>query len=291
MKITVIGGSGFLGSHVADHLTKHGHEVIIFDKKKSKYKKNNQEMIIGDILNIEELEKVISKSKIVYNFAAVADIETALINPLETANINVLGTLNTLALCKKYSIERFVFASTIYVYSQEGNFYRCSKQSAESFIEEYNKLYNLNYTILRYGSIYGPRSDNTNGLYKIVKAALDKTEIVYEGDKESRREYIHVEDAADASVKILEDNFKNQNIILTGQQSLKVYDIMKMLSEILGSEKDLKFKFKEQKGGGHYIRTPYTYQPRIAKKYIPNIHYDLGQGLIQLIEEIKKEKN
>jgi UDP-glucose 4-epimerase len=288
MKITVIGGSGFLGSHVADRLSKDGHEVIIFDQEESKWKKNNQEMIIGDILKIEELEKAISKSQIVYNFAAVADLEDALFKPIKTANVNILGTLNALELCKKHSVERFVFASTIYVYSLDGNFYRCSKQSAESFIEEYNKLYNLNYTILRYGSIYGPRSDNTNGLYKIIEAALDKDQIIYEGDKESRREYIHVEDAAEASVKILEESFKNQNIILTGTQSLKVYDIMKMISEILGIEN---LKFVEKKGTGHYIRTPYTYQPRIAKKYIPNIHYDLGQGLIQLIEEIKKEKN
>ena len=63
-----------------------------------------------------------------------------------------------------------MFASTIYVYSLDGNFYRCSKQAAESFIEEYNRLFNLDYTILRYGSIYGPRSDNRNGLYKIIKS-------------------------------------------------------------------------------------------------------------------------
>ena len=179
-----------------------------------------------------------------------------------------------------------MFASTIYVYSQDGNFYRCSKQAAESFIEEYNRLFKLDYTILRYGSIYGPRSDNRNGLYKIIKAAIDKNEIIYEGDKEARREYIHVEDAADASVEMLEKKFRNQNIILTGQQSLKVYDVMKMLSEILGIEKSL--KFKDKKDSGHYSRTPYSYQPRLAKKYTPNVHFDLGQGLLQLIESIKK---
>ena len=243
-------------------------------------------MVVGDVLKIDDLKKVISKSDVVYNFAAISDIDEAENKPQITANVNIIGTLNILELCKKYKIKRIMFASTIYVYSLDGNFYRCSKQAAESFIEEYNRLFNLDYTILRYGSIYGPRSDNRNGLYKIIKAAIDKNEIIYEGDKEARREYIHVEDAADASVEMLEKKFKNQNIILTGQQSLKVYDVMKMLSEILGIEKRL--KFKDKKDSGHYSRTPYSYQPRLAKKYTPNVHFDLGQGLLQLIESIKK---
>ena len=286
MKIVVIGGSGFLGSHVADKLTQAGHNVTIFDKKKSKWISKKQKMVVGDVLKIDDLKKVISQSDVVYNFAAISDIDEAENKPQITANVNIIGTLNILELCKKYKIKRIMFASTIYVYSLDGNFYRCSKQAAESFIEEYNRLFNLDYTILRYGSIYGPRSDNRNGLYKIIKAAIDKNEIIYEGDKEARREYIHVEDAADASVEMLEKKFKNQNIILTGQQSLKVYDVMKMLSEILGIEK--KLKFKDKKDSGHYSRTPYSYQPRLAKKYTPNVHFDLGQGLLQLIESIKK---
>ena len=286
MKILVIGGSGFLGSHVADKLTQAGHNVTIFDTKKSKWISKKQKMVVGDVLKIDDLKKVISKSDVVYNFAAISDIDEAENKPQITANVNIIGTLNILELCKKYKIKRIMFASTIYVYSLDGNFYRCSKQAAESFIEEYNRLFNLDYTILRYGSIYGPRSDNRNGLYKIIKAAIDKNEIIYEGDKEARREYIHVEDAADASVEMLEKKFKNQNIILTGQQSLKVYDVMKMLSEILGIEK--KLNFKDKKDSGHYSRTPYSYQPRLAKKYTPNVHFDLGQGLLQLIESIKK---
>lgn len=286
MKIVVIGGSGFLGSHVADKLSQAGHEVTIFDLKKSQWISKNQTMVIGDILKISDLDKVISESDVVYNFAAISDIDEAENKPQTTANINIIGTLNILELCKKYKVKRIMFASTIYVYSQDGNFYRCSKQAAESFIEEYNRLFKLDYTILRYGSIYGPRSDSRNGLYKIIKAAIDKNEIIYEGDKEARREYIHVEDAADASVEMLEKKFRNQNIILTGQQSLKVYDVMKMLSEILGIEKSL--KFKDKKDSGHYSRTPYSYQPRLAKKYTPNVHFDLGQGLLQLIESIKK---
>jgi len=289
MKITVVGGSGFVGSHVADKLTEAGHKVIIYDLKKSKYLKRNQEMVIGDILNKKLLEKAISKSDIVYNFAAIADIDQSISLPIETAKINILGELNVLELCKKYSVKRHVFASTIYVYSSSGNFYRCSKQSAESFIEEYNKLHNLNYTILRFGSLYGPRSDKTNGIYKIIKESLKKKKMVYEGNKKAIREYIHVEDAADSSVKILDPKYKNKNLILTGQRPKRVYDVMKMIADILGLNKE--FQFNNISTSGHYIRTPYTYVPKIAKKFFQKAQIDLGKGLLKLIEEIKKDRN
>lgn len=290
MKITVIGGSGFLGSHVADLLTESGHDVIIYDKKESNWKNQKQKIILGDILEIENLEKALSKSEIVYNFAAFSDIDETIHKPIETSKVNIIGTLNALELCKKYSIKRFILASTIYVYSTHfGNFYKCSKKSAENFVEEYNRLFDLNYTILRYGSLYGPRSDSKNGLYKIIKSAIENEEINYVGNIEARREYIHVRDAASASVKILENEFKNQNVILSGQESFRVYDVMKMVSEILG--KKHKLNFSDKKKGGHYLRSAYSYQPRIAKKYTPNFYYDMGQGILQMIGEIKEIKN
>mgnify|MGYP001448367061 CR=1 FL=1 len=273
---------------VADELSKKGHKVTIFDKKKSPWLRKNQKIIIGNILDFKKLETAISGSDIVYNFAALADIEDALKNPIESVKTNIQGTVHALELCKIYKIKRFVFASSIYVYSRDGGFYRCSKQAAETFVEEYYQLYGLKYTILRYGSLYGPRSDESNGLYKKIKKALKKNVLSYTGDKESRREYIHVEDAARASIKILDKEFTNQNLILTGQQSFYVYDVMEMLAEIMGMSKKIKF-VKSEKNKGHYIRTPYSYQSRLARKYIPETHIDLGQGLLQLIDEIKKK--
>ena len=108
-----------------------------------------------------------------------------------------------LDLCKKYKIKRFIFASTIYVYSSKGGFYRCSKQAAENYIEEFFNKFKLNYTILRYGSLYGPGAGTNNGLSKIILNFLNKKEIIYEGGPNTIREYIHVEDAAKSSVDIL----------------------------------------------------------------------------------------
>ena len=187
--------------------------------------------------------------------------------------------------CHKHGVRRFIYASTVYVHSREGGFYRCSKQASEAYVEEYQRVYGLEYTILRYGSLYGPRADDTNGLYRIIKSALIEGIVKYEGNIDSMREYIHVEDAARASVEALNDEFANENIVLTGQEPMLVLDMLKMLAEILGMPEE-SIEFMDANYAGHYVRTPYTYQPRLGRKYIPPVHVDLGQGLLQVIDEL-----
>ena len=287
-KAVVVGGSGFIGSHVADHLSDIGYQVTIYDKTKSEWLRNNQEIVIGDVQDSEKLNQTIAGAEVVYNFAALADINQALEQPLKTVNINILGNLNVLEACRIHGVKRFIYASTIYVHSREGGFYRCSKQSSEHYVEEYQKTYGLDYTILRYGSLYGPRADSTNGLFRIVDTALKTGKIQYKGDINSMREYIHVEDAARASISILDREFKNESIVLTGQEPMRVFDLLKMLSEILNFSEN-SVEFTEERYNSHYIRTPYAYQPKLGRKYIPPTHVDLGQGLLQIIGEIDKK--
>ncbi|TGM44524.1 NAD(P)-dependent oxidoreductase [Leptospira biflexa] len=288
MKILVFGGSGFLGSHVSDALSEAGHEVSIFDRKPSEWLRSNQKMIVGDLLDQDFVHACVKGYDVVYNFAALADLNQALNKPIDTIKINVLGNSYILEACVEHKIKRFIYASTVYVFSREGGFYRCSKQSSEAYIEEYQKSFKLDYTILRYGSLYGPRSDEANGLFRIVKSALETGKITYEGSADSLREYIHVEDAARASVVAMGEEFRNQSVVLTGQEPMKVIELLKMLAEILGRPDSVSFNEGDQVG--HYVRTPYAYQPKLGRKYIPPMHVDLGQGLLQLIEEVKGKK-
>ena len=215
----------------------------------------------------------------------MADLNQALNNPVKTVKINILGNLNVLEACRIHNVERFIYASTVYVHSREGSFYRCSKQSSEYYVEEYQKVYNLDYTILRYGSLYGSRADNTNGMYRIISSALKTGKVQYEGNIESMREYIHVDDASRASVLILDESFKNESIILTGQEPMRVGDLLKIIAEILNFTDD-SVEFLEGEYSGHYVRTPYAYQPKLGRKYIPSTHVDLGQGLLQVITDL-----
>ena len=284
-KAVVVGGSGFLGSHVADHLTNTGFQVTIYDKIKSQWLRQDQEMVVGDVEDGEKINQTIAGAEVVYNFAALADLNEALKQPIKTVKINILGNLNVMEACRAHGVKRFIYASTVYVHSREGGFYRCSKQTSEAYVEEYQRVYGLNYTILRYGSLYGARADDSNGINRIVKSAVNDGVIRYAGNINSMGEYIHVEDAAKASVDILSDQFENENIVLTGQEPMKVFEMLKMLAEILNIDEN-NIEFIEDNNEGHYVRTPYSYQPKLGKKYIPPVHVDLGQGLLQVINEI-----
>jgi len=286
-KICVVGGSGFLGSHVSDKLSDAGYQVVIFDQIVSSWSRPEQVMIAGDILDEIALDKAVKGCDAVYNFAAIADLDEAIDKPLETVKVNILGNTMVLEACRRHGVKRYVYASTVYVHSREGGFYRCSKHASEQLVEEYQRRYGLDYTVLRYGSLYGPRSDEHNGLWRIVKKALETGRVSYEGSPEAMREYIHVEDAARASVVALGDEFCNKHVVLTGQEPMRVMDLLKMLAEILGMPQEV--EFIEVRHSGHYIRTPYAYQTRLGRKYVLPLHVDLGQGLLELIGEIQKE--
>jgi len=284
MKVIVFGGSGFLGSHVADALTALGYEVTVFDMRQSPYLQRGQKMIVGNILDKDVVNTTVANHDVVYNFAGVADIQKAHENPIATVSNNILGNTLILEACRLHKIKRFVFASTIYVYSNTGSFYRSSKQSCELIIENYHEVYGLPYTILRYGSLYGPRADDTNWIRKTLKQAITEGKITRYGNGDELREYIHVEDAAKCSVAILVDNFVNQSVIITGQQSMKVRDVMIMIREMLGNKIELEFLPTDS--DLHYQITPYTFSPKVARRLIPNSYLDLGQGLLKYLEEI-----
>ncbi|MDP1773831.1 MAG: NAD(P)-dependent oxidoreductase [Methylobacter sp.] len=288
-KVCVIGGAGFLGSHVCDQLSEAGYQVSIYDRTLSPWRRPEQVMVEADILDEVALNDAIVGCEAVYNFAAIADLNEAQDKPLETVKVNILGNTMVLEACRRHGVKRYVYASTVYVHSREGGFYRCSKHAAEQFVEEYQRRYGLDYTVLRYGSLYGPRSDHHNGLWRIVKKALESDRVSYEGRPEAMREYIHVEDAARASVAALGEQFRNQHVVLTGQEPMRVLDMLKMLAEILGMPDSV--EFIEGSYAGHYVRTPYAYQPKLGRKFVPPMHVDLGQGLLELIGEVRASLN
>jgi len=285
MKIMVFGGAGFLGSHVADCLSENGHEVVIFDLMPSPYIKPRQEMAVGDILDREAVKKAAKGMDAVFHFAGMADISLAKQDPYKTIQTNIIGTTNILEACCANNVKRFAFASSIYVYGEEGSFYRASKQACELIIECYHKQNNIDFTILRYGSLYGPRANETNWIYSVLKQALNEKKITRKGDGEELREYIHVSDAARLTVKTLGDEFKNQYVMITGQQPTRIRDLLIMIKEMLNNEIKLEFT-REDEDAGHYEITPYLFKPKLAKRLVNSSYVDLGQGLLELINMI-----
>ena len=272
---------------MVDALTNKGYKVTIYDINPLEDLKKDQEMIVGDILNETDVLNATKGADIVYNFAGIADIEEANNKPIDTLRNNILGNAIILEACRLNKINRFIYASTLYVYSEAGLFYRSSKQACELIIENYNDAFGLPYTILRYGSIYGLCTDERNYVYKILKQAVTEGKVTSYGKADDLREYIHVDDAARYSVDILSKEFENQYVIITGNQPMRRKDLLMMIKEMLGNR--IEIEFLPVDSNLHYEITPYSFQPKLAKKFVGKHHIDLGEGLLQCLNEIYKK--
>jgi len=279
-KVLVIGGSGFLGSNLAQMLNSKGFNVTIYDIKQN-VKNSKIRFLRGNIFNIKKLSKAIKGQNYVYFFAGMGDIAECMKNPTQSIKQNILSVMRVLNLCKKYNILRFIFASTIYVHSSQGSFYRVSKKSAELYIEEFSKKNNLKYNILRYGSVYGPNSDKRNNLFNIIYTALKNKKVIYRGTKNSVRKFIHVKDASLASIDILKKKYANQKIVITGKNEVKLSSFCKKLKKEMGLNSPIIYL---NNAPGHYDKTPYFFKPEkeIVFKHKRVVNFNKG------INELKK---
>jgi UDP-glucose 4-epimerase len=291
-KVVVFGGAGFLGSHVADYLTDEGYKVVVYDLVKSNYLSNDQEMVVGSILDRDLIRTTLKDARFVYHFAAVADIKEAEEKPVLAIETNIMSTTYILDACREFNIERLIFGSSIYVYSEHGSFYRSTKQASELLIDNYQKIYNVNYTTLRYGSLYGPRANHFNFINRIIVQAILENKISREGNGEELREYIHIKDAARASVEILAPEYKNSNIMITGTKSMRIRDMLAMIQEMFDNKVDI--VYTDDVLESHYNITPYSFKPKVAQKLMLNTYHDFGQGILDQIyfnyEKLLQEK-
>ena len=283
-KITILGGSGFIGSHLADFLSEMNYKVTIFDLKKSSWLKENQKMIKGDILDKKKLSLAIKGSDYVFNFAAIANMDLLKDQAIQTVKYNILGTVNALEIAKKYKVKKFIHASTIYANTEEGGFYGRSKKAAEDYVEEYKKKFNLNYTILRFGSMYGERAGLDNGIRQILHNVIFRKKLIYKGTKKSVRSYIYVKDAVKLCFNCISKKYDNKYLTLTGAKKIKANYLLKLLSTMFKiSKKNIIFL----KNKGHYDFKPTPFKPRVGKILYP-VKSDFRKNILKYSKEIKK---
>lgn len=288
-RLLVTGGAGFLGSHLVDELVRRGHAVRVLDRIPSAWLPPGVEQVVGDLGDPNVLDSALQGCSAIYHLAAFADLNAAKTRPIETVTANILATVNLLEAMRAHRVCRLLFASTAYVYSREGGFYRCSKQACEGYIEEHARVFGTRYTILRFGSLYGPRADATNGVYRLLRTAFAEGRISYSGGPDDLREYIHVEDAARLSADVLATEFEGQCVTLTGHHQTRASELFMMFQEILGRRLEIEYRHLEGPGSGHYAATPYAYTPRPGKKLVTTSYVDMGQGLLRLVEQIDHE--
>lgn len=284
-KVVVFGGCGFIGSYVVQELLERGYDVISADLNPSKYV-DEQYFQKCDIMDAERVDQLLEGVNIVYNFAGFANLDDAIANPVKALELNVIGNLNILEACKKHHIKRFVYASSAYAMSDKGSFYGISKLTSEKLTEEYYKKFGLEFTIVRYGSVYGERDYHNNYIYNLLKNSLETNEINHSGDGEEIREYIHAADVAKLAVQLIEsDEFINEHIILTGVERMQRKELFEMVNEILGGT--LQIILNNNGYYNHYKTTPYSFRPIRSKKLVANPYIDMGQGLLDCLKDIE----
>ena len=152
-------------------------------------------------------------------------------------------------------------------------------------MDEYCKKNNLKFVILRFGSLYGDRADDNNGIQRIVNTMLKKKQLIYRGEKKAARKYINVKDAANYCVKILDKRYSNKYLNITGNKTIKIKNFLKRLSV---KYKIKKIKFLNEKNTSHYNVQPTPYKMRMSKNlYIKN-EKDFYKSIFQLINKGKK---
>jgi len=287
MKCLVTGGLGFLGLHLAEELIKQNHRVTILDKISPNIQLDKKiKFIKADLLNKNKTKLAVKNQDIIFHYGGLSGIDESMKYPIKTAEYNIMGTIRLLELCLKYKIKRFIFASTVYVNSEQGSFYKSSKRATEDFIEEYKKRYNLEFTILRFGTVYGIRANNENSINRIINLAIKKNKIIYSGNKKNIREYINVKDAAKMAVKTIGKKYANKYIKITGNKKTSAIKALNIIKKELAINS--KLVFQNKKNEGHYINSPENYKIKKAVKIYLRRSTPFNLGIREIIQNKMK---
>lgn len=225
MRILVTGGAGFIGSHLVDKLLSLGHEVTVIDNLSAgtgEFLPPQAEFIQADIRDRKTLQDLFEKRKfdVVYHEAAQTMVPVSIKDPSYDADENIMGLLSVLECARATGVRKIIFSSSAAVYGDNPalplkenevpvpeSFYGLTKWMTEKYLELYKKLYGLDYTILRYSNVYGPRQ-GANGeggvIYIFAKALACGKPITIFGDGSQTRDFISVHDIVAANVAALE---------------------------------------------------------------------------------------
>ncbi len=287
-RVIVFGGSGYLGAAFVAETLRRGCSVVVCDLPGAQVPPAVEFRPV-DIRDAEAVAAALEPDAYVVNFAGIADLNVARNQPRAVIETNVIGNINLLEACRQTRVRKYCFASSAYVYSLHGSFYRISKRTCEEYIIEYQKRHSIDFIILRYGSLYGGHSSDTNGMHRIVKSALTQGTVKYGGEGADSREFIHIDDASAVSADLVLGEARNQAYLLTGAERITMQQLFDLLQEIL--DRPLKVELGGASAESHYRMTQYNFAPIEARKVFPTEHVDIGNGLLRLIERIHAEQH
>lgn len=247
MKILLTGAAGFIGYHTALNLLERGIEVVgidnmndYYDVRLKKFRLEELEKIDGfsfrklDIENYEDLSSLFDEHKFekVINLAARAGVHYSLLNPHVYMTTNANAALNLLELMRKHGIKKFVQASTSSLYAgQDMPFtetlpvntpispYAASKKAAELMAHTYHYLFDIDVTVVRYFTVYGPAGRPDMSIFRFIKWIDDESPIELFGDGTQSRDFTYVKDIAEGTVLAALTNVGYEIINLGGGEN------------------------------------------------------------------------
>ncbi len=306
MNTLVTGGAGFIGSHLVDALISEGHRVTVMDdlsNSSTKYLNDGADFRQANILDLQELKKGFEfcSPSFVFHLAAHASVSESVRDPQYDAQVNILGTINVLELCKEFKVNRLVFSSTGGALYGEPKYlpadedhpthplspYGASKLAAEAFIESISSLSGMNYSILRYGNVYGPRQSpyGEAGVVAIFIDALLRGEspMIF-GDGLHQRDYVYVEDVVKANLLSLQSS-GNEKFNIGTNSSTSVKDIYDLVSRALDSKTPA--IYKDERIGD--VRSIYLNSDRANEKLKWKPTIDIDNGIKRTVEWMRSE--
>jgi len=269
--ILVTGGAGFIGSYIVDKLLADGHEVTVMDNistgrlENVSHHQDNEcfHFIKGDVLDYEIVKESVKDQDVVFHEAALTSVPFSVKHPINTNEINVNGTLNLLKSSLDANIKRFIFASSAAVYGKKNvppmkedyhkfpkSPYAVSKIAGEYYVKLFYELYGLETICLRYFNVYGPRARSNQGVISIFINQLIKNNrpIIY-GDGEQTRDFISVQDVAEANILTLQNQNAVGEVINIGSgKGTSINEVFSIISSTL-NKKDIKPIYKKSRIG------------------------------------------
>jgi UDP-glucose 4-epimerase len=259
MRILVTGGAGFIGSNVADRFVALGHDVAIIDDLstgKREFVNARARFFACDVRDAKGVERAFAefRPELVDHHAAQIDVRKSVEDPVNDAAINVLGGLEILQACRRHKVRKFIYASTGGALYGEGRElpatedhpinpeapYGASKHALEHYIHIYKLLHGLDYTVLRYPNVYGPRQNphgeaGVNAIF--IGLMLEGKAPHIFGTGEQLRDYVYVDDIVEANVLAI-DRGSGAMVNIGSGVGVSVNDIVRGLKELIGFKGD-----------------------------------------------------
>ena len=247
MRIAVVGGAGFIGSHVVDHLLDAGHDVVVVDLIAPHREVEWHEV---GILDLDGLVQATAGCDTVFHLAAVSNVNHVEADPVAAVEVNVTGTAMVWEAARRNGVGRAVLASTVWVYggaddgievdeehtfdaTTTGHVYTSTKLAGEMIAHNYFDLYGQPFTILRYGIPYGPRMRAELVIPRFVCMGLAAEPLRINGNGSQFRKYVYIDDLARAHVLALSDEAENEVFNLEGAEPITILRVAEAVRDTL----------------------------------------------------------